>query len=169
MSIDWVTVSEIGFTALIQALFGVLIVFVTFRLGQRESNRNWQRQLDKIFEEKRSDRTLRYIQAIHEIIDYQGTFETRVNNGSQFTDDEKIKVKSVVIKAKSIFEKSGNPRVKYYLRGLHYLILRESPIEVQEIQKRSDLVKKMFDGLKTELDELEGSLYQFENDDFSSN
>jgi hypothetical protein len=166
MNIDLVKVSELAFGALLQALLGAIIVYVTFRLGQRESDRNWRREREQTREDKQFARTLRYIDAIQRIIDLHGVFETRVYNGVPFTEDETVKIKSETLKALSTFAKYENPGVRYNLRGLHYLVLRQSPSDVQEIQKRTDLLKKMLDGLKTELVALEDSLYQ-DKDEFS--
>ena len=163
MSIDWQKVSELLFEAILQGSIGAIIVYITFRLGKRESDRNWQRELGIFREERQTSKNLRYIEAIQKVIELEGIFKPKIVSGVALTEEELSKIRPEILKAQSVFENSGNPRVKYYLRGLNHLSFRQSPEDIEDIEKRTDLLDKMIDGLNTELTAFESSLYQTED------
>lgn len=157
--IDWVSFSTIFFEALLTGLISGIVVYVTFRLGRRQADREWQRELaqreKELAEKTQEDLILRRIETLGDIFDLYPVFLTNAEEGKRFEKQDTYNAQAKIYKAMPLFK--DNEYRKTYLRLeelFEFTIQEPSALRKARIERLEE-VYAIFNDLNTQLEDLE--------------
>jgi hypothetical protein len=85
MNINWIKVSEIALEALLTGIVSAFVVYITFKLGKRQSDINWRREIDRREREKiqkdRAEHMQRRKVLINDLFSWRGRIYYQISEG----------------------------------------------------------------------------------------
>ena len=157
--IDWEKVSAIFFEALLTGIVSGIVVVITFRLGKRQADLEWRRELAQREKEQaekaQEDQILRRIVTLGEIYDLYPVFLTNAEGGNRFERQGAYNAQAKIYKAMPLFK--DNEYRKTYLRLEElFEFTHQEPSTLQKDRiARLEEVYAIFNDLNTQLEDLE--------------
>jgi hypothetical protein len=157
--VDWDKVSAIFLEALLTGIISGIVVYVTFRLGKRQADLEWQREIAQREEEQaeriQEDKILRRIETLGEIYDLYPVFLTNAETGKRFERQGAYNAQAKIYKAMPLFKDNEYRKTYLRLEELFEFTHQEPSALRRSRIDRLEEIYEIFNDLNTQLEDLE--------------
>ena len=157
--IDWEKVSAIFFEALLTGIVSGIVVVITFRLGKRQADLEWRRELAQREKEQaekaQEDQILRRIVTLGEIYDLYPVFLTNAEGGKRFERQGAYNAQAKIYKAMPLFKDNEYRKTYLRLEELFEFTHQEPSTLHKDRIAYLEEVYAIFNDLNTQLEDLE--------------